>query len=147
MIANTYNQDTFRITKDGRNVPINTNDIAWKSAQERIKNTRYELDQISSPPDWQPYTSVPRLEGNERFANWMTPASFSSFRKLNGKIENGLEPGEYQLVTDSYFPYGKTSIVLAESSWLGVKNYFLSILMIVIGSILILGSALLFMFS
>lgn len=141
LIANSFNQDLFVIP----NVIINTEDISWSSTENRIKNTSYNLDQIVAPPLWQPYDSVPLLGSNRRFANWMSSASFPNFRKLYGKIDNGLSPGTYFLIINSDFQYGEKSVFLSESSWAGMRNYFLATLMIIIGSLMILFSRLIWL--
>lgn len=147
LIANTYNQDLFTILKDKKEIIINVDNIAWKSLKEKIKKTSYTLDQIVAPPLWKPYTAVPQLENDHRFINWMAPASFPDFRKLYGKIDGGLLAGEYEMVVESSFLYGDKSIVLAESSWAGVKNHFLAVFMMVSGLILVVGGYLLYLKS
>lgn len=147
LIANTFNQDTFTVLKGTTLVPLNVKDISWMSVQERVKDTSYTLDQISAPPMWRPYESVPQLGSNRRFANWMVPASFSHFRKLYGKFDEGLGAGEYTMGIESDFPYGNKSVVLTESSWAGVRNYFLTVVMIISGVVMLLGGWTLWMKS
>ncbi|KAM0676104.1 alkylphosphocholine resistance protein lem3 [Gurleya vavrai] len=132
LIANAFNQDTFRLFKNNIELPIKTDNIAWTSTKNRIKNTSYTLDEIEAPPNWQPYEAVPQLENNLRFANWMQQSSFPSFRKLYGRI-GVLEPGDYNLLVQSNYEYGKTGVFITEESWAGTKNYFLSIFMIFVG--------------
>ncbi|RVD92108.1 Cdc50 [Tubulinosema ratisbonensis] len=133
LIANSFLQDKFTILgKD-----ISTQNISWSSEIKNIKSTNYNLNEIEAPPLWQPYTSLPNLENNERFANWINLAPFNSFRKLYGKVY--LEKGKYDFVVESDYPYGNKQIIFTESSWAGVKNYFLAITSIFCGIFMISG--------
>lgn len=40
---------------------------------------------------------------NEHLMVWMRTAGLSTFRKIYGTIEGGLEPGEYKLYVDNQF--------------------------------------------
>ncbi|KAM0678394.1 alkylphosphocholine resistance protein lem3 [Binucleata daphniae] len=136
LMANAYNQDEFRLLRNNEEIPILTDDISWSSTKSRVNNTTYDLDQIVAPPLWEPYNAVPELGNDERFLNWMEQSSFPTFRKLYGKIPQ-LEPGQYTLFVNKTSIFGNTSVYITEKSWLGSKNYFLSVLMIVCGFILL----------
>ena len=128
LIANSYFQDEISILdSDGNNV-ISVDDIAWPSERNLIKPTEYNLDQIESPPLWQEYTEVPNLSGDQRLINWLNISSFPTFRKLWGKAA---VDGSYTLNVVSKSKFGTKSIVLSENSWIGTKNTFLGVFMIV----------------
>lgn len=136
LMSNAYNRDQFRLFSGDTEIPIETDDIAWSSVKARVKNTTYDLDQIVAPPLWEPYTSVPELANDQRFSNWMQQSSFASFRKLYGKVQ-GLNAGQYTLFINKTSIFGDTKVYFSERSWLGSKNYFLGILMIVLGLFLL----------
>lgn len=138
LIANSFLQDIFTIT--GKE--ISTKNISWSSEVKKVKPTKYSLNQILAPPLWKPYKEVPNLQGNERFVNWISLAPFNTFRKLYGKVY--LEKGVYNFTINSDYPYGNKSVVFAETSWIGVKNYFLAILCICTGILMIGGFYLLY---
>ncbi|KAM0687878.1 Cell division control protein [Conglomerata obtusa] len=143
LMANAFNQDSFELFNDNEQIPIQVDDISWSSTKNRVKNTTYNIDDIEAPPLWAPYRSVPKLENNLRFVNWMQQSSFMSFRKLYGKID-ALDTGNYKFLVNSDYAFGKTSVVLSENSWVGAKNFFLSCFMIVVGLILIISCLLIF---
>jgi predicted small integral membrane protein len=145
IISNTFVQDKFTLYRGNERIPISTENISWKSERKKVNVTSYSLDEIVSPPLWSPYEEVPDLSTNFRFINWMMRAPFPTFRKLYGRIEDGFEAGEYVLHVDSFFPYGIKSVVFAQSSWAGSKNYFLAILMIIVGFILCAVSPILYL--
>ncbi|KAK1351050.1 cell cycle control protein 50 [Hamiltosporidium tvaerminnensis] len=142
LIANTFLQDGYKLFKNNEEIPISTQDISWSSEKRKVGKTQYNLNQIVAPPLWTPYEEVPNLSVNYRFINWMNIASFSSFKKLYGKID-GLEKGEYEIIIDSTFPFGKKSVFISEPSWAGSKNFFISTLFMVTGSFIITISFLL----
>jgi hypothetical protein len=137
LLPNSFPQDEFRIP----GLYIDTEDISWSSEREAVKRTPYTIDEVVAPPLWIPYTVVPDLSKNERFVNWIYIASFPSFRKLWGRVYVE-EAGDYTLVIESLFLYGEKSVTFAQGSFIGTKNYFLSIGMVAIGSLLVLAVAL-----
>lgn len=74
----------------------------------------------------------------------MRTAGLPNFRKLWGKIENGLEVGTYYLKIKNNYdvsPFqGKKSFVVSTTNSLGGKNYFLAICYIVVGVLCMLFS-------
>lgn len=81
LVALTVFNDTFTLSGPSGNVPISSNDIAWKGDVKKIK--------ITDPTVmWQNTT-------DERFMNWMRIASSSDFRKLWGRIDSSLPAGTY----------------------------------------------------
>ncbi|EJW02981.1 hypothetical protein EDEG_02625 [Edhazardia aedis USNM 41457] len=148
LISNSYVFDEISLINRDTNdeITINTNNIAWKSDINRIKDTNYNLNEISAPPLWPQYKEVPELNGDERFANWMRPASFPYFLKFFGRIDETLLPGNYELIVDSVTDFGEKSIYITTSSWLGLKNFFLSAALIITGSILVVASVVLWYF-
>jgi len=74
----------------------------------------------------------------------MRTAGLPNFRKLWGKIETDLQPGEYVIdITNNYdvAPFkGKKSFVISTTNALGGKNYFLAICYITVGTLCMLFS-------
>lgn len=72
----------------------------------------------------------------------MRTAGLPNFRKLWGKINQNLKPGNYKLDIENNYEVstfeGKKSFVLSTTNALGGKNYFLAICYIVVGSLCIL---------
>ncbi|WUR03427.1 CDC50-like protein [Vairimorpha necatrix] len=130
ILPNTFLQDKFTI----KNLEINQKDISYKSMRKKIKKSGYERNEVIPPPSWRRYKKIPDLYKNQRFINWIYTAPFYSFRKLWGVIKVEKE-GVYELEIESRFPYGNKKVFFSESSWVGTKNYFLSYLLIIMGTI------------
>ncbi len=128
LIARSLFNDTYRLFLNKKEIYINETEIAWDSD----KNGRYKKPDNSSLIQW---TDVE----NEHFMVWMRPAGLPDFRKLWGRINTRLDPGEYILeVVNNYAVShfaGKKSVVLSTVNFLGGKNNFLGIAYIVVGCI------------
>jgi len=78
----------------------------------------------------------------EHFIVWMRTAGLPNFRKLWGKIKDGLEPGDYKVKINNQFevaPFqGRKYFVLSTTNALGGKNYFLAVCYIVVGTLCML---------
>ena len=78
----------------------------------------------------------------EHFIVWMRTAGLPNFRKLWGKIKDGLQPGDYQVKIKNEFevaPFqGRKYFVLSTTNALGGKNYFLAVCYIVVGTLCML---------
>ena len=72
----------------------------------------------------------------------MRTAGLPNFRKLWGKIPDGLAEGEYKVEISNQFevaPFqGKKYFVLSTTNALGGKNYFLAVCYIVVGTLCML---------
>jgi len=72
----------------------------------------------------------------------MRTAGLPNFRKLYGRVETELLPGQYTMRIFNAYDVssfdGKKSFVLSTTNALGGKNYFLAICYIVVGSLCIL---------
>ena len=75
----------------------------------------------------------------EHFIVWMRAAGLPSFRKLWGKIENGLDKGKYTIEIDNQYnvePFdGNKAFVLATANFFGGKNYLLAYFHFFIGGL------------
>ena len=78
------------------------------------------------------------------FIVWMRTAGLPNFRKLWGKINEPLLPGNYELLIMNNYevkPFqGKKSFVISTTNALGGKNYFLAICYITVGTLCMLFS-------
>ena len=78
----------------------------------------------------------------------MRTAGLPNFRKLYGKIDGPLLPGNYTLqITNSYDVSsfnGKKSFVLSTTNLLGGQNYFLAISYIIVGSLCLVFAVIFF---
>jgi hypothetical protein len=99
LIANSIFNDTFS-SPSAVNPPSNSTStvynmtnigIAWTSDKSRYGPTKYAIDQIAVPPNWQKrwgpdgYTTdnpPPDLTTDEAFQNWMRTAGLPDFSKL-----------------------------------------------------------------
>jgi LEM3 (ligand-effect modulator 3) family / CDC50 family len=81
---------------------------------------------------------------DEHFMVWMRTAGLPNFRKLYGRIEEDLQPGEYEITIENNYDVkrfdGSKSFILSTVNILGGKNYFLSVCFIVSGSLCLLFS-------
>lgn len=76
---------------------------------------------------------------NEHFIVWMRASGLPTFRKLWGKVPEGLSRGNYVLEVDDQYEVtsfnGKKSIVISTMSSLGGKNQLLAVSYILCGII------------
>lgn len=146
MIANTFFQDVIEI----ENVKIHSDNISRTNEIKLIKMTNYNKSQIVRPQDWTASTNagqkplnttedsqIPILD--ERFVNWINISAFPWFKKLWGrmKITKG---GKYKMKIESIFDYAKKGIYITQKNWLGIRNYFITFGLLLIGlSSIVLG--------
>lgn len=79
--------------------------IAWSGEAKKYGNTRYSLDEIEPPWNWQARfpngyneTNLPNLNEDEHFHNWMRTAGLPTFTKLYGRNDDDtLRAGTYRL--------------------------------------------------
>lgn len=75
---------------------------------------------------------------DEHFIVWMRTSGLPTFRKLWGRIDEGLMGGEYYMRIENNYDVkqfsGSKSLVISTMNFLGGKNEFLAYLYIVVGS-------------
>lgn len=138
LVAKSFFNDTYTLNSPkGVNIPIDEKGIAWESDKEfKFKLLTGGDSKIANYTNnyWMDVT-------NEHFIVWMRTAGLPNFRKLWGKINQRLEPGNYTVVINNNYDVksfeGKKSFVLSTTNALGGKNYFLAICYIVVGSLCI----------
>lgn len=135
LFPKAFFNDTYSLLNNTNStVYINETNIAWDSDKE----FRFKL-----PPDAEKIQWINTT--NEHFMVWMRPAGMNKFRKLWGRIENDMIPGNYTLqVVNNYKVSdfkGKKSFVLSTSNFLGGRNTFLATAYIILGTICLLTSA------
>ncbi len=136
LIAKSFFNDTFSIKNDNQNSntpTINEKGIAWAADLE----LKYKL-----PTDTAIHKKMWMNTTDEHFVVWMRPAGLPDFRKLWGRIDNGLKAGNYSLIIKNNYSTkifnGKKSVVLSTVNAFGGKNTFLGVSYIVVGGICIL---------
>lgn len=115
LIANSYFEDSYQLIKDGNQITIDDSDIAW-STDDKSKYGNSE--------DWEANQWTDKTDPH--FKVWMRTAPSSTFRKLWGKIDQDLEPGDYTLKvnakTDVSDWEGEKWVVLSNTNSFGGKN-------------------------
>lgn len=136
LYARAFFNDTYSLSSinDGR-IIINETNIAWPTDKEFRFKSPLNAERIQ----WINVT-------DEHFMVWMRPAATNNFRKLWGRIEADLQPGNYSLIITnnydvSYFQ-GSKKFVISTTSIFGGKNSFLGTLYIVMGAVCLLSAAL-----
>lgn len=84
--AKSMFNDTIQLLFNERNIPISTDDLA----NEFDRKSLFKSYSNSSITDWKNTTE-------ERFIVWMQMESWSNFKKLWGRINEDLIPGNYTL--------------------------------------------------
>lgn len=135
LVAKSFFNDTFALfDKSSTNITISDSGIAWDSDKE------YKFKNMEG--NWQDHQWIDVT--NEHFIVWMRTAGLPNFRKLYGRLENGLKAGDYTMKINNNYDVssfeGKKSFVLSTTNALGGKNYFLAICYIVVGSLCIVFS-------
>jgi hypothetical protein len=143
LIAYSNFNDTFAVSVGGRAQTIDDSDIAW----------HYDRDHLYGHYLSQNYNNVPAFRGgnttttfideSQHFMVWMRPDVHSTVRKLYGVINQDIPGGSTVTVRvlnryNTYDYGGAKYVVLSENSWVGGKNNFLGILLIVLGALALL---------
>ena len=132
----------------GALVNISENNIAWESDRlYKFKNmpadnpTKLPWNQIQWTDMENGKTSsiIYTYLSIEHFIVWMRTAGLPNFRKLWGRIDETLAPGNYTVEIQNKYDVngfdGNKSFVLSTTNALGGKNYFLAICYLVVGSL------------
>ena len=132
LIAKSFFNDTFSLKRDNKEVTLNEKGIAWES------DIKHKFRNLENPPqgtweDWQ-WLDVT----NEHFIVWMRTAGLPNFRKLYGRYDDGLEPGNYEMTINNNYDVssydGKKRFVLSTSNTFGGKNFFMAGCYLVMGA-------------
>jgi hypothetical protein len=118
-------------------VSIDETNIAWESDVE------YKFKNLDTDADGYDYTYYQWIDvTDEHFIVWMRTAGLPKFRKLWGRIDVDMEPGDYQLTIHDNYPVdsfdGQKSFVLSTTNIFGGKNTFLAGCYIVVGALCII---------
>ncbi|KAK4226510.1 ligand-effect modulator 3 family [Podospora fimiseda] len=135
----TENFTTYEMSKTG---------IAWPGTKDLYGPTKYTLDQIIPPPNWEKAFEYgyaennppPNFKEDEAFQNWMMLAAAPNFYKLAMKNDKDvMQAGTYQIDIESNWDAtkysGHKSIVLTTISTMGSRNIWPGIIFLIVGGI------------
>lgn len=136
LLARSYFNDTYNITYDnGTYINIDETGIANKYLKKNFFKRRKD------------YQNTQWIDvENEHFINWMNIETFSTFRKLWGKIYEDLEPGNYYLIAHDNYDVArydsKKYFIIGNANIFGVNNlvgyFFIAVAIYLLIVILIL---------
>ena len=138
LLARDYFNDTYNITfNNGSFVEIDETGIANNYLKKHFFKRRKNYQEVQ-------WIDVE----NEHFINWMNIETFSNFRKLWGKINYDMEPGNYFLIIYDNYDIArydaKKSFIIGNANVFGVNNmvgyFFIGISIYLVPVILILLS-------
>lgn len=158
IIANSLFNDTFSSplllnpagTSEGSRVyeMANNSGIAWPGLKDLYGPTRYNLDQIVPPPNWNdsyafgytPESPPPDLKNWEHFQNWMMLAASPNFYKLYQRNDDEvMARGRYQVDIVANFDTtvynGRKSFLITTVSTMGSRNIWPGIIFLIVGGI------------
>ncbi|XP_046638224.1 cell cycle control protein 50A-like isoform X1 [Daphnia pulicaria] len=157
-IANSFFDDILNLLKkDGNPVPVLNTGIASPSEKKKFRNppnSQTNLNEVYKdyvkPPNWRKNIweldpSNPDNNGlqNEDLIVWITTATLPNFRKLYRRLNRttegynfGLQAGNYTLHVEYNYPVhsfgGRKSFIILTTSFMGGKNRFHGINLIVV---------------
>ncbi|KAJ4306213.1 alkylphosphocholine resistance protein lem3 [Collariella sp. IMI 366227] len=157
LVANSMFNDTFSApvlltvpdsNESNRTYAMSTKNIAWGGMKDLYGETKYKLDQIVPPPNWEErykygYTEnnkPPNLKEDEAFQNWMMLAAVPNFFKLYQKNDNDVMlAGKYEVDIETNFNTtvykGRKAFVLTTISTMGSRNIWPGIIFLIVGGI------------
>ena len=118
LFARSFFNDTYNLTfENGTFIFIDENNISNKY----LKNNFFKRRKNYQSKQWIDVE-------NEHFINWMNVETFNTFRKLWGKINIDLLPGNYILIVKYNYHIhlyeGKKFFVISESNIVGQNSFF-----------------------
>jgi hypothetical protein len=136
-------------TADNVTYPMaNNSGISWPALKDLYGRTKYALDQIVPPPNWQVryrhgYTEEnppPDLREWEAFQNWMMLAAAPDFYKLYQQNDrDSMLAGQYQIEIVDNFDVtvynGKKSFLITTVTTMGARNIWPGIIFLIVGGI------------
>lgn len=157
LVANSLFNDTFSnpvlLTVPGSNAAnetynMTTKGIAWSGMKDLYGMTKYNLDEIVPPPNWERrykngYTvdnPPPDLREDEAFQNWMMLAATPNFYKLYQRNDKDpMKAGQYHIDIEDNFDTtvynGRKAFVITTLSTMGSRNIWPGIIFLIVGGI------------
>ena len=133
LMAQSYFRDDFIFKKNGENITIKKEDIAYKTDKEKFEKNPYDPNK-----HWTNMT-------DEHFMIWMRPSPFPNPRKLWGIIDEMDLDSSISVTVKKhyYFMNYKKFLILSTRNVFGGKNSFLGAIYLIFG-IICLVSAIVF---
>ena len=116
--ASSYFNDTYKLTfSNGTIIKINENNITNKYLKEKFFKRKKE------------YKTKQWIDvENEHFINWMNIETSHNFKKIWGKIDFDLEPGNYTFIVKNNYDVKKYDaekyFCISNANKLGINNLF-----------------------